>query len=122
MYSPITHFNPGKAPTSVSKFLAGGSSTALNKSKQGSLPDVRPIAVGEALRRSTGKYLCSLIKYKASESFQPLQLGVACASGSEKEVYSFMTDKHGGRGGGGGGGGKIGLQAGHSGRIRSPFS
>ena len=42
----------GKAPTSVYTFLAGGSLTALNKFKPGCLPDV---AVGEALRRLTGK-------------------------------------------------------------------
>ena len=66
--------------------------TALNKFKPGCLPDVRPIAVGEALRRLTGKCLC----YKASEFFQPLQFGVACASSSEKVVHGFRSymDKH----------------------------
>ena len=67
----VNLLSSGKAPTSVSTFLAGGSLTALNKFKPGCLPDIRPIAVGEALRRLTGKCLCSLIKYKASEVFQP---------------------------------------------------
>eukprot|EP00731_Ephydatia_muelleri_P010847 Em0005g1433a len=35
----------GSAPSEVSTFLAGGSLTALNKSKPGSLLDIRPIAV-----------------------------------------------------------------------------
>ena len=92
----VNLLSSGKAPTSVSTFLAGGSLTALNKFKPGCLPDVRPIAVGEALRRLTGKCLCSLIKYKASEFFQPLQFGVACASGSEKVVHGLRAcmDKH----------------------------
>ena len=92
----VNLLSSGKAPTSVSTFLAGGSLTALNKFKPGCLPDVRPIAVGEALRRLTGKCLCSLIKYKASEFFQSLQFGVACASGSEKVVHGLRAcmDKH----------------------------
>ena len=52
----------GKAPSSVSKFLDGGSLTALNKQKEGFPPDIRPIAVGETLRRLTGKCLCALVK------------------------------------------------------------
>eukprot|EP00731_Ephydatia_muelleri_P017572 Em0010g670a len=92
----VNLLSSGMAPTSVSTCLAGGSLTALNKFKPGCLPDVRPIAVGEALRRLTGKCLCSLIKYKASEFFQPLQFGVACASGSEKVVHGLRAcmDKH----------------------------
>ena len=62
----------GKVPVSVSKFLAGGSLTALDKNKPNSLPDIRPIAVGEALRRLVGKYLCAVTKEKASEYFAPL--------------------------------------------------
>ena len=38
----------GRAPSEVSNFLAGGSLTALKKSKSGSPLDVRPIAVGES--------------------------------------------------------------------------
>eukprot|EP00731_Ephydatia_muelleri_P014360 Em0008g80a len=92
----VNLLSSGKAPTSVSTFLAGGSLTALNKFKHGCLPDIRPIAVGEALKRLTGKCLCSLIKYKASEFCQPLQFGVACASGSEKVVHGLRAcvDKH----------------------------
>ena len=43
--------------------------------------------MGETLRRLTGKCLCTLVKEKASEFFQPLQLGVACASGAEKIIH-----------------------------------
>ena len=79
----------GKAPPMVAKFLAGGTLIALNKLKDGSPPDIRPIAVGESLRRLTGKCICALIKDKASDLFQPLQLGVACSSGSEKIIHGL---------------------------------
>ena len=71
----------------MSRYLAGGNLTALKKNKPNSPPDIRPIVVGETLRRLTGKCLCALVKEKASEFFQPLQLGVACASGAEKIIH-----------------------------------
>ena len=74
----------GKVPVSVSKFLAGGSLTALDKNKPNGLPDIRPIAVGEALCRLVGKCLCAVTKEKASEYFATLQMGVVCPSGGEK--------------------------------------
>ena len=78
----------GKAPLSVARFLAGGSLTALNKFKDGSPPDIRPIAVGETLRRLAGKCLCSLVKDKVSSFFEPHQFGVACSHGTEKVVHA----------------------------------
>ena len=55
----------GRAPPQVSTFLAGGSLTALNKSKSGSIMDIHPIAVGESLSRLVGKCLCAAVKIKA---------------------------------------------------------
>ncbi|KAL5497303.1 hypothetical protein EMCRGX_G013760 [Ephydatia muelleri] len=78
----------GKAPLSVARFLAGGSLTALNKFKDGSPPDIRPIAVGKTLRRLAGKCLCSLVKDKVSSFFEPHQFGVACSHGKEKVVHA----------------------------------
>ena len=77
----------GKAPADVSIFLAGGNLTALQKSKPDCPLDVCPIAVGEALRRLVGKCLCSMVKVKAAEFFDPLQRGVACAAGAEKIAH-----------------------------------
>ena len=57
----------GRAPAKVAKYLAGGSLTALIKNEEGSPLDVRPIVVGEALRRLTGKCLCTMARVKASE-------------------------------------------------------
>ena len=66
----------GRAPIGVAKFLAGGSLTALMKNEEGSPLDIRPIVVGETLRRLTGKCLCIISRAKASEFFDPFQLGV----------------------------------------------
>ena len=86
----------GKVPSCVSKYLAGGSLTALVKDRPDSSPDVRPIAVGEALRRLVGKCLCLVIKSKLADFFDPLQFGVACSSGAEKVIHGLRNcmDKH----------------------------
>ena len=77
----------GKA-TSISRYLAGGGSlTALIKNKEDLPLDIRPIAVGEAMRRPAGKCLCILSKDKAAEWFGPFQLDVACLSEAEKIIH-----------------------------------
>ena len=75
----------------ITSFLAGGNLTALVKSQQGSTLDIRPIAVGEALRRLTGKCLCALVRSKASEFFQPYLVGVACHMGAEKIAHCLRA-------------------------------
>ena len=62
----------GKVPQEVSRFMAGGSLTALSKLKPGCAPDIRPIAVGEVLRRLTGKCLCAVIKHRVIDFFEPI--------------------------------------------------
>ena len=79
----------GKVPVHVSAYLAGGKLIALDKSKEGSPPDVRPIAVGETLRRLTGKCICTILRNKFSSFFEPSQFGVACKAGAEKIVHSL---------------------------------
>ena len=79
----------GIIPSQVSTYLAGGSLTALNKMKPGCPPDIIPIAVGETLRRLTGKCLCVVIKDKESEFFHPLLFGAACTAESEKIIHGL---------------------------------
>ena len=79
----------GKAPADVSIFLAGGNLTDLQKSKPDCPFDVHPIAVGEALCHLVGKCLCSMLKDKAAEFFDPLQRGVACAADAEKIAHGL---------------------------------
>ena len=79
----------GKVSQEVSRFMAGGSLTALSKLKPGCAPDIRPIAVGEVLRRLTGKCLCAVIKYRVINFFEPIQFCVACPMGSEKVIHEL---------------------------------
>ena len=76
----------GKVPAAIAPYLAGGNLTALMKLKQIGW-DVRPIAVGEVLRRLAGKCACALTKEKATEFFAPFQFGVACPGGTEKIIH-----------------------------------
>ena len=69
----------GLAPESVAPFLAGASLHALSK-KDGTL---RPIAVGECLRRLVAKTLCTAYKEQARQLLWPLQIGVAMPLGTE---------------------------------------
>ncbi|KAL5517632.1 hypothetical protein EMCRGX_G003214 [Ephydatia muelleri] len=51
----------GKAPASVSRFIAGARLIALNKVKEGCPPDIRPIAVGELYIAKERQKHCKLI-------------------------------------------------------------
>ena len=68
----------GRAPQGVAPWLAGATLTALPK-KDGS---VRPIAVGETLRRLTGS-LCKEHQDQAKGLLFPLQISVAQPFGAE---------------------------------------
>ena len=46
--------------------------------------------MGETLRRLAGTCMCALVKDKLAESFQPLQLGVACCARAEKVTHALM--------------------------------
>eukprot|EP00731_Ephydatia_muelleri_P034861 Em0082g8a len=86
----------GKVPVQVARFLAGGNLVALEKNKPNCPPDIRPIAVGEAIRRLAGKCLCSMTKAKAHDFLAPFQLGVACQGGAEKIIHGLRScvDEH----------------------------
>ena len=81
----------GKVPQEVSLFMAGGSLTALSKLKPGCAPDIRPIAVGEVLRRLTGKCLCTVLKLRVIDFFEPIQFGLACPMGSEMVIHGIRA-------------------------------
>ena len=79
LQTPILHslkavvniLSSGRAPALISPFLAGGNLTALVKSKDSCALDIRPIAVGETLRRLTAKCICAVVKAKAAKFSQP---------------------------------------------------
>ena len=74
----------GKVPASVSPFLCGARLHAANK-KDGGL---RPIAVGNLLRRLTSKALVRAIEGKVNNLLAPHQLGVGTRGGCEIIVHS----------------------------------
>ena len=74
----------GDVPTDIAPHLAGARLFALPKSGG----DLRPIAVGETLRRLVGKCLCAAVKEDALHHFAPLQLGVATPLGTEAIIHA----------------------------------
>jgi hypothetical protein len=75
----------GRVPPSLAPALAGASLSALVKDGG----DVRPIAVGETIRRLTSKCLCAEVKDEAALYLRPLQVGVACPMGAEAVIRSL---------------------------------
>ena len=65
----------GKVPVQVARFLAGGNLVALEKNKPNCPPDIRPIAVGEAIRHLAAKCLCVITIEKVQDFLDHLQLG-----------------------------------------------
>ena len=74
----------GQACAAVAPCLAGASLVALPKPNGG----VRPIAVGEILRRLTAKCLMEAVRDEARQHFAPVQLGAATAGGAEAAVHT----------------------------------
>ena len=69
----------GDAPEFIAQYLAGASLMALQKPEGG----VRPIAVGEVLRRLVAKCFCNVYEREASAYLWPKQIGVAAPLGAE---------------------------------------
>ncbi|KAL5494300.1 hypothetical protein EMCRGX_G015601 [Ephydatia muelleri] len=81
----------GKVPVQVARFLAGDNLVALEKNKPNCPPDIRPIAVGEAIRHLAGKCLCVITKEKAHDFLAPLQLGVACPAVLKIDLHNAFN-------------------------------
>ena len=82
--SVVQLLSRGEAPDLVAPHLAGASLAAVPKPKGG----IRPIAVGEILRRLRGKCLCAAVKEQAEKFFAPAQVGVACSLGVDSAVHT----------------------------------
>ena len=72
------------AAPEVAPHLCGASLLAYQKKDGG----VRPIAVGEALRRLTSKCLSHSVQEQASQTLTPLQVGVGVKGGCEAIVHA----------------------------------
>ena len=77
----------GRAPEFLAPVLAGAGLVALPKPQGG----VRPIAVGEILRRLTGKCLMGIVRNDAQSFFWPAQVGVAVPGGAEKAIHTVRA-------------------------------
>lgn len=75
----------GDAPRVVASHLAGGKLVALPKPPAG----LRPVAVGESLRRLVARCLCAKAKARVAEKLAPYQFGVGIAGGGEALVHGL---------------------------------
>eukprot|EP01059_Diplonema_ambulator_P018122 TRINITY_DN302_c1_g4_i4.p1 TRINITY_DN302_c1_g4~~TRINITY_DN302_c1_g4_i4.p1 ORF type:complete len:413 (+),score=74.18 TRINITY_DN302_c1_g4_i4:62-1240(+) len=77
----------GRVPRDVAPLFAGANLVALKKNDK----DVRPIAVGEALRRLTGKVLVRKVGPAVAEAYlRPGgQVGVAVPAGMEAAIHTM---------------------------------
>ena len=77
----------GQACSAIAPLLAGASLVAVPKPGGG----VRPIAIGEVLRRLTGKCLMHLVQADARAHLWPAQAGVAVKAGAEAAVHTLRS-------------------------------
>lgn len=82
----------GGLPASLSTWLAAAPLSPLRKRNDG----VRPIAVGETLRRLVGKLLMRPVRDRAAALLRPTQLrvGVPCGIGAIVHSIRHQTAKH----------------------------
>ena len=69
----------GDAPENISQYLAGATLMALEKPGGG----IRPIAIGEVIRRLVSKCFCKYFEKDANAYLWPRQIGVAAPLGAE---------------------------------------
>jgi hypothetical protein len=74
----------GKVPAAAAPFIFGGSLFALLKKTGG----LRPVAVGDVLRRLTSKSIAYSVAGRAAQHLRPFQLGVGVRGGCEAVVHS----------------------------------
>ena len=77
----------GKVIHNIAQYFCGANLFPL-KNKDGG---IRPISVGETLRRLVSKYLNTSVKKEAEMSFFPTQLGVGVKGGCEIIVHSVIS-------------------------------
>ena len=82
----------GKVPDSVLPLLTASRLIALPKANS----DVRPIAIGEAIRRITAKALCIQLNESFCSYFSPIQHGIATRGGAELLIHhiSFLMESN----------------------------
>ena len=74
----------GNVPSSIQPILFGAAVTAFNKKEGG----VRPIAVGETVRRLSAKCATRAVKGRFSDAFSPIQIGFGVPGGAEAAAHA----------------------------------
>ena len=89
----VTQLARGNVPDAVAPWLAGAPLTPLRKRDNG----VRPIAVGETIRRITSSILMNRVRDTAHSYLGPHQVGVATRAGCEAILHAThdLVDTHG---------------------------
>jgi hypothetical protein len=77
----------GQLPSEICHLLYGASLCALNKKDGG----IRPIAIGNCLRRLTSKLACFQSRNIVNSYLSPHQLGVATKPGCEAAIHTTRT-------------------------------
>ena len=85
----LTRMARGEAPNAIAPWIAGAPLTALLKSDD----SVRPIAVGETLRRLASSILMNRVAKRAKEFLELFQLGVATKRGTEAILHAARRHK-----------------------------
>ena len=80
----VNHMAAGQAPPSILPHLCGATLLAIRKKNGG----LRPIAVGEVLRRLVSKCLATATRTTALSLLAPLQLGVGARGGYEAIIHA----------------------------------
>ena len=92
----------GVAPAELAPFLGGAPLTPLRKESQDGSPKVRPIAVGEALRRLVSKCVTrhEAVRGRLGGVFLPDQVGVGVPDGATAVAMAVRTvaSQHGDQG------------------------
>ena len=77
----------GEIPDQIKPLLMGASLSALEKPNQ----DLRPIAVGNTIRRLAAKCLADVVNKELREVFQPVQFAIGTPSGAEQIIHSVRN-------------------------------
>jgi hypothetical protein len=81
----INFFLTGNVPSEISSIMVSGTLVPVLKKDGG----IRPIVVGEVIRRLVSKICVSEVSFDAMKYLQPLQLGVGVQGGCEAVLHSF---------------------------------
>ena len=86
LYSSCSSVAEGILPESICRLVSAARLIALPKANG----DVRPIAIGETLRRLTARAICNQKRRQFANFFYPLQHGVSTSGGTELIIHHIQ--------------------------------